>query len=273
MRGRKSRFSTPMPCSPVIEPPRLTQRSRISPASASARSTRAALAAVEEDQRVQVAVAGVEDVGDAQAGAGGQPPDLLERLAQPRARDAAVLHQVVGRQPADGRERALAALPDQRPLGGVLGGADLGGPRGADHLAQPRHVLVDAGALAVELHDQEGAEPCGYPGLTEDSAAWIASSSMISIATGAARPPPRRRRRRRRCAGPGRRPAPCALASGTGSSRSVVLERDLRAGPPSRRSRQTQSGPTRSFLLDAEHHDLAVGQDGLDGRARGPRYP
>ena len=60
-------LSTPTPCSPVIEPPASRQASRISPDSSSARSASPSLAPVVADERVQVAVAGVEDVGDLHA--------------------------------------------------------------------------------------------------------------------------------------------------------------------------------------------------------------
>ena len=60
-------FSTPMPCSPVMLPPSATHASRISRPAASTRATSSAVALVEEEDRVDVAVAGVEDVADAQA--------------------------------------------------------------------------------------------------------------------------------------------------------------------------------------------------------------
>ena len=70
---------------------------------------------VVEDQRVQVAVAGVEDVGDAQAVPVADVRDGDQHLAQLAERDHAV-HAVVVGDAADGAERGLAALPD----GGAL---------------------------------------------------------------------------------------------------------------------------------------------------------
>ena len=64
---RNARFSRPTPCSPVIDPPKLDaepQDVRRQPLGA---FERAGLAAIEQDQRVQVAVAGMKHVGDAQA--------------------------------------------------------------------------------------------------------------------------------------------------------------------------------------------------------------
>ena len=81
---------------------------------------------VEEDQRVQVAVAGVEDVGHPDAGARRtSSPMRAQHLRQRGARDHAVLDDVVGADPADRGERGLAPLPDQRPLGVVGGDPDL----------------------------------------------------------------------------------------------------------------------------------------------------
>jgi hypothetical protein len=57
-------FSTPTPCSPVTVPPTSTQSSRMSPAELLGALQLARDVGIVEDQRVQVAVAGVEDVGD-----------------------------------------------------------------------------------------------------------------------------------------------------------------------------------------------------------------
>ena len=97
----------------------------ISPASSSARSASPGTRRVVADERVQVAVAGVEDVGDLQPVLGGELVDPAQHLGQPRARDHAVLDVVGRRDPAHRRERRLARPPDQRPLVLVAGDADL----------------------------------------------------------------------------------------------------------------------------------------------------
>ena len=76
------------------------------------------VALVEEQDRVDVAVAGVEDVGD-RGGRTSSPivVDAPEDVRQLRARHDAVLRAVAGAEPADGAERLLAALPEQQPLG------------------------------------------------------------------------------------------------------------------------------------------------------------
>ena len=76
----------------------------------------AGLVGVVEDQRMQIAVAGVEDVGDAQAVLRRQSPHPRQHLGEPPARDGAVHAVIVGRDAADGRERRLAPGPEQQPL-------------------------------------------------------------------------------------------------------------------------------------------------------------
>ena len=69
-------LSTPTPCSPVIEPPCSRHASRIAPDTSSARSSSPRDLVVEQHQRVQVAVAGVEHVRDPDPGVGRQRGDL-----------------------------------------------------------------------------------------------------------------------------------------------------------------------------------------------------
>ncbi len=144
MRDMYLDLSTPTPCSPVIEPPWLMHSSRIAPDSSSAASAWAAIGVVEEHERVQVAVAGVEHVRDSQAGGGRQRADPVKHLVQRGARDDAVLHDVGGADPAHRGERGFAAAPDQRPLAGVGGLPDLERARrpwrsAARRRSRPRH--------------------------------------------------------------------------------------------------------------------------------------
>src|SRR3712207_4398553 len=82
---------------------------------------------VVEDERVQVAVAGVEDVGDAHAVLLTDLGDPLQDLPELRARDDGVLYVVVVADAAHRRERRLAALPEEGSLCIVLGNSYLGG--------------------------------------------------------------------------------------------------------------------------------------------------
>ena len=115
----------------------------------------ARLVGVVEDQRMQVAVAGMEHVGDAQAVVLRQLADALEHLRQLGARDGAVHAVVVGRDAPDRRERGLAAGPEQQPL--LLRRRHLAGDGAAvarDRL-DARDQMVDLGLRAVELDDQQ----------------------------------------------------------------------------------------------------------------------
>ena len=62
--GINSFFSMPTPCSPVSVPPISTQNRMISSAAALARRKLRGIALIEKDQRVEVAVARVENVSD-----------------------------------------------------------------------------------------------------------------------------------------------------------------------------------------------------------------
>src|SRR5213079_1628983 len=70
----------------------------------------ARLARIVEDVRVEVAVAGVEDVPDAQAVSGDDLVDAAEHVRELRARDHTVHHHVRGRHATVGAERGLALL-------------------------------------------------------------------------------------------------------------------------------------------------------------------
>ena len=106
---------------------------------------------------MQVAVAGVEHVGHPDPRRRRDLGDRREHLRQRGARDDAVLDDVVGTDPAHGREGGLAALPDQRALGRVDGQPQF---TGAVLPAEPLDLLelaLDLDRGAVELDDQHGA--------------------------------------------------------------------------------------------------------------------
>ena len=73
----------------------------------------ARLVGVVEDQRVQIAVAGMEDIGDAQAVFLRQLAHAGEHARQFLARDRAVHAVIVRRDAADRRKRRLAAGPER----------------------------------------------------------------------------------------------------------------------------------------------------------------
>ena len=84
---------------------------------ASAFSVSPSMLGVVKDQRVEVAVAGMEDIGDAQAVLFGELAHSREYVAQLLARDGAVHAEVVGSDCADCWEGVLAAGPELQSLG------------------------------------------------------------------------------------------------------------------------------------------------------------
>ncbi len=108
-----------------------------------------------EDERVEIAVAGVEHVHHAQSEALAHLPHAGEDLGEPPARDRAVHAVVIGRDPADGGKGVLAPGPEPQPLflararldekGAVLPGD------GGDDTDQ----MLDLRLRPVELADDE----------------------------------------------------------------------------------------------------------------------
>ena len=102
-------------------------------------------APVEDDQRVQVAVAGVEDVHHHQLVARRDLVHRAHHLHQAGARHHRVVQVVVGGDAGDGAEGRLAPLPEQRPLGLVRGDAHGACPVGPADLAHLLRGRVRAG--------------------------------------------------------------------------------------------------------------------------------
>ena len=151
-------FSTPTPCSPVIVPPTSMQSSRIAAPNASVRSDLAGDVGVEQDQRMQVAVAGMEHVRAAQAEFRATAPRCAAApRASARARDRAVDAVVVGRDAARPPEtppcaptRTAAAAP--RPCDTRISVA----PLAVEHARDLRHLGGDLLRRAVGLDQQHG---------------------------------------------------------------------------------------------------------------------
>ena len=147
-----------MPCSPVMLPPSSTQARRISCPAGEDAPHLVGVALVVEQDRVDVAVAGVEDVGDAQAVALADGGDGAQDVGHLGARHDAVLRAVVRRQPADRAEGALAALPQRRALGLV---APRRAPRARRCARQTSitalRLLIELRRRAVELDDEHRA--------------------------------------------------------------------------------------------------------------------
>src|SRR5208282_1965857 len=90
----------------------------------------ARLAAIVENERVQVSVSGVEDVGAAKPRFSGPFSDQAQCLAEAPPRHDTILDDEIWRESPDGAEGALPALPYGEPFGGVAGNAHLDGVTG-----------------------------------------------------------------------------------------------------------------------------------------------
>src|SRR2546428_2133758 len=103
----------------------------------------AGLARIVQDVRMQVAVAGVEHVADAQPVRGDDLVHAPEHVWQLRARDDAVHHHVCARDAPLGADRGLATLPEQLALRLAPG---------RPHLARARVAAGGDDPLPPRLH-------------------------------------------------------------------------------------------------------------------------
>ena len=161
------------------------QSSRIAAPNASARCDLVGDVGVVHDERMQIAVAGVEDVRAAQPVLLRQLLDPPQHRAERLARNRAVHAVVIGRDAADRRKRRLAARPQQQPLALVLRHADPGRARLAQHAGDLRHVRGDFLRRAVGLDEQHrrGVERIARRGRTPRPRA-SRSRSIISSPAG-----------------------------------------------------------------------------------------
>jgi len=115
----------------------------------------ARLVGIVKNERMQVAVAGMKHVGDAQAVVLGQFARALEYPRQLCARDGAVHAVIIRRDAPDCRERRLAAGPEQKPL--VLRGRDaaLGRAAFSRDCLDAFEQMIDLGLRAVQFDDQQ----------------------------------------------------------------------------------------------------------------------
>ena len=104
---------------------------------------------------MEIAVAGMEDVHDAQAVLLRHLAHFGQHLDQAAARYRAVEAHVVGRDLADGGERGLAASPEQYPLLLVVADAHRGGAAAARDLRHALDQIVDFDRWTVEFDDQQ----------------------------------------------------------------------------------------------------------------------
>ena len=111
-------------------------------------------ALVVANQRMQVAIAGMEHVANPQPRSYGQVANLPEHFRQPRSRHDAVLHVVVRRHTAHRGERRFAAPPDARALLVIRRDLDGRGTGTPARLLDDLKQRSDLCRRTVELDDQ-----------------------------------------------------------------------------------------------------------------------
>ena len=109
---------------------------------------------VENDQGVEIAVAGMKDIAEAQAILFGQDSHLVQYLRQGMARDGAVHADHVGRKAPHGGKRSLAARPDAGALFFVGGFHRLAAALRHDS-GHTRDGMGDVGLDAIGVDDQD----------------------------------------------------------------------------------------------------------------------
>lgn len=119
------------------------------------------IAVVEVEAGVEVAIAGMKDVGDADAVGFGDVVDGLQHFGEFRARDNAVVGDHGGGEASHRADAFLAGGPELRPGGFILGDFDVKGVVGFADLADGGHFGGDRGrgglAVRVALHQEKSA--------------------------------------------------------------------------------------------------------------------
>src|SRR5215211_590740 len=112
---------------------------------------------VVENERMQISVPGVEDVGDPQAVPPGELGDLAQDRRELRARDDAVLDVVVVGDATHSTESGLAGLPEEGAFGVVLGHPDLGGLVLLAELQHSSELFLYLSFRSIQLDDEDRA--------------------------------------------------------------------------------------------------------------------
>ena len=115
---------------------------------------RAGFAAVEKNERMQIAVAGVKDIRATQPSFARHLADAAQRFAEPAARHDAVLHDEIRRQAADRAEGALAAFPNRDALLRIARGPRLDGLARGDDPIEPLAIRRHGFARSFEFDDE-----------------------------------------------------------------------------------------------------------------------
>src|SRR5215471_4355271 len=106
---------------------------------------------------MQVAVASVKNIGDAQSVFFAKALDFAHHLRQGGAGNHAVLDDVVGRDAAYGGECGFAAFPHKRALGVGLRDANLPGPIRTANVVDMIEKSLDFSDWAIEFNEEQAA--------------------------------------------------------------------------------------------------------------------
>ena len=113
------------------------------------------LALVEQDGGVQIAVSGVQQVGDRVSGAAGDVFDPRQHLDQSGPGDGAIDEKIVRSQASEGTEYALTSGPQLLTSGWIGGGPDFERVVEAAHLFNRRDFLLDGLCESVHFDEQD----------------------------------------------------------------------------------------------------------------------
>ena len=114
-------------------------------------------AAVVENEWMEIAVASMKNVGNAQGVFFAEPRDLAHHSRKSSAGNHAVLNDVVGRNTAHCSERGFAAFPDECALGVGLGDANFPGAIRTANFVNVREKGLDFGERAIKLDEKQAA--------------------------------------------------------------------------------------------------------------------
>jgi hypothetical protein len=112
------------------------------------------IAFIKEDQRMNVAIPGMEYIGDSQSMAGRGLLDEAHDLRKLRPWHHPILRQKIRTQPSDRPEGPLARFPERHPLRFIPRQAHFARPVLPAQFHHPPHLAIHPRRRAVQLDDQ-----------------------------------------------------------------------------------------------------------------------
>src|SRR5271167_1211746 len=113
--------------------------------------------AIVENEWMEIAIAGMKDVGDAKTGFAAETRNLAHYLRQSRSRYHTVLDDVVRRDAAHGSEGGFASLPHQGALGFALRQPNFQSTILAAEFINVAHKRLDLHIRAIEFYEKQAA--------------------------------------------------------------------------------------------------------------------